>query len=115
MCGICGVFGRRDHDVVTRMLATIRHRGPDDEYIVSGDGLTMAAARLSIIDVPGGRQPLTNEDGTITASQNGEIYNFNLLRSELLARGHRLRTRHDTGVLPQLWEEEGFGLTKRID
>ena len=74
MCGICGVFGRTDRDVVGRMLATIRHRGPDDEFIVSGDGFTMAAARLSIIDVAGGRQPLTNEDGTVTASQNGEIF-----------------------------------------
>jgi len=88
MCGICGVFGRTDRDVVARMLATIRHRGPDDEFIVSGDGFTMAAARLSIIDVVGGRQPLTNETGTVTASQNGEIYNFGPLREQLLRRGH---------------------------
>jgi asparagine synthase (glutamine-hydrolysing) len=97
------------------MLATIRHRGPDDEFIVSGDGFTMAAARLSIIDVHGGRQPLTNEDGSVTASQNGEIYNFGALREELLARGHRLRTRNDTEVLPHVWEDDGCGLPKRID
>ena len=71
MCGICGVLGRADRDVVARMLATIRHRGPDDEFIVSGDGFTMAAARLSIIDAEGGRQPLTNEDQTIWAMFNG--------------------------------------------
>jgi asparagine synthase (glutamine-hydrolysing) len=115
MCGICGVFGRTDRDVVARMLATIRHRGPDDECIVSGDGFTMATARLSIIDVAGGRQPLTNEDGTITASQNGEIYNFGLLREQLLQRGHFLRTRTDTEVLPHLWEDEGCRLPERID
>ena len=115
MCGICGVLGRTDRDVVARMLATIRHRGPDDEFIVSGDGFTMAAARLSIIDVVGGRQPLTNEDGTVTASQNGEIYNFGLLREQLLQRGHVLQTRTDTEVLPHLWEDEGCQLPERID
>ena len=115
MCGICGVLGRTDRDVVARMLATIRHRGPDDEFMVSGDRFTMAAARLSIIDVGGGRQPLSNEDGTITASQNGEIYNFGVLREQLLARGHVLRTRTDTEVLPHLWEDEGCRLPERID
>jgi len=115
MCGICGVLGRTDRDVVARMLATIRHRGPDDAFIVSGEGFTMAAARLSIIDVAGGRQPLHNEDGTVTASQNGEIYNFRVLREELLQRGHRLRTRSDTEVLPHLWEDDGCRLPERID
>jgi len=115
MCGICGVLGRTDRDVVARMLATIRHRGPDDEFLVSGDGFTMAAARLSIIDVAGGRQPLTNEDGSVTASQNGEIYNFGLLREQLLQRGHVLQTRTDTEVLPHLWEDEGCRLPERID
>jgi asparagine synthase (glutamine-hydrolysing) len=115
MCGICGVLGRTDRDVVARMLATIRHRGPDDSFIVSGEGFTMAAARLSIIDVAGGRQPLHNEDGTVTASQNGEIYNFAVLREELLQRGHRLLTRTDTEVLPHLWEDEGCRLPERID
>jgi asparagine synthase (glutamine-hydrolysing) len=115
MCGICGVLGRADRDVVARMLATIRHRGPDDEFIVSGDGFAMAAARLSIIDVVGGRQPLTNEDGTVTASQNGEIYNFGLLREQLLQRGHVLQTRTDTEVLPHIWEDDGCRLPERID
>jgi asparagine synthase (glutamine-hydrolysing) len=115
MCGICGVLGRADRDVVARMLATIRHRGPDDEFILSGDEFTMAAARLSIIDVVGGRQPITNEDGTVTASQNGEIYNFGLLREKLLRSGHHLKTRTDTEVLPHLWEDEGCRLPERID
>src|SRR5438067_2648372 len=115
MCGICGVFGRADREAVERMLATIRHRGPDDEFIVSGDDFAMGAARLSIMDVPGGRQPLTNEDGSVTASQNGEIYNFPALRSALLSRGHRLLTRTDTEVLPHLWEDAGCRLPEEID
>ena len=115
MCGICGVFGRADREVVGRMVAAIRHRGPDDEFIASGDGFTMGAARLSIIDVPGGRQPLTNEDGSVTASQNGEIYNFQTLRTALMARGHRLLSRGDTEVLPHVWEDVGCRLPEQID
>src|SRR5437764_2235681 len=97
------------------MLATIRHRGPDVEFIVSGDDFAMGAARLSIMDVPGGRQPLTNEDGSVTASQNGEIYNFPALRTTLLSRGHRLLTRTDTEVLPHIWEDAGCRLPEEID
>ena len=115
MCGICGVFGRADREVVGAMIATLHHRGPDDQYVVSGEQFSMAAARLSIMDVPGGRQPLTNEDGTVTASQNGEIYNFPRLRSALLERGHQLHTHTDTEVLPHLWEEYQARLSEQID
>src|SRR3954468_2687688 len=105
MCGICGMFGRSDRDVVAAMLDTLRHRGPDDRHIVAGDRFALGTARLSIVDVGGGRQPLTNEDGTVTAAQNGELYNFPELRPVLLERGHRLTTRTDTEVLPHLWED----------
>lgn len=115
MCGIAGVFGKGDREAVARMLATLTHRGPDDELVRAGDRYAMGARRLSIIDVAGGRQPLTNEDGTIVAAQNGELYNFPELRSELLERGHRLETRTDTEVLPHLWEDHGDGLPERID
>jgi asparagine synthase (glutamine-hydrolysing) len=115
MCGIAGVFGRPDEDVVRRMLAAIRHRGPDDEHVVSGERFAIGTRRLSIIDVEGGRQPLTNEDGTITAAQNGEIYNFPKLRPALLEGGHHLRTHTDTEVLPHLWEEYGEALPEHID
>src|SRR6059058_1457812 len=97
------------------MVAAIRHRGPDDEFVVCGDSFAMGAARLSIMDVPGGRQPLANEDGTVTASQNGEIYNFPALRASLLSRGHRLHTRADTEVLPHIWEDAGWRLPEAID
>ena len=115
MCGIAGVFGREDRETVAAMLATLRHRGPDDEAITSGPRFTIGARRLSIIDPSGGRQPLANEDGTIVAAQNGELYNFPELRRALVAAGHRLRTHTDTEVLPHLWEEAGERLPERID
>ena len=114
MCGIAGVFGKSDPATVAQMLETLRLRGPDDGHLLSGDRFTIGARRLSIIDVEGGRQPLTNEDQTITAVQNGEIYNFQELRRSLLSAGHRLQTRTDTEVLPHLWEDEGARLPERI-
>ena len=97
------------------MLDTLRHRGPDDRHIVAGDGFAMGTARLSIVDVAGGRQPLTNEDGTVTAAQNGELYNFPELRPALLERGHRLVSRTDTEVLPHLWEDYQERLPEHVD
>ena len=115
MCGICGVFGRNNRDTVAAMLDTLRHRGPDDQHIVAGDQFAIGAARLSIIDVAGGRQPMANEDGTVVAAQNGELYNFHEVRPALLARGHRFVTHADTELLPHLWEEYGDQLPKHID
>ena len=65
MCGICGIFGRGDRAVAESMLATLRHRGPDDGFVVSRDRFALGARRLSIIDVEGGRQPMSNEDGSV--------------------------------------------------
>jgi asparagine synthase (glutamine-hydrolysing) len=114
MCGIAGVFGRSDEKVVARMLDALHHRGPDDGHVVSGPNFTMGTRRLSIIDVGGGRQPLTNEDGSVFAAQNGEIYNFPALRRSLLEAGHQLRTHTDTEVLPHLWEDVGEALPEHI-
>src|SRR5262244_1445534 len=86
MCGICGVFGRSDMHTVRTMLASLTHRGPADAHAVGGADFSLGACRLSIVDVEGGRQPLANEDGTVWAAQNGELYNFPALRRELLAR-----------------------------
>ena len=97
------------------MLAALHHRGPDDQHIVCGDGCCLGVARLSIVDVGGGRQPLTNEDGSVTAAQNGELYNFPEARAALLEGGHHLRTRTDTEILPHLWEEHGEDLPQHID
>ena len=114
MCGIAGVFGRGDRAVVEAMLDTLKHRGPDDGHIVCGERFAIGARRLSIVDVAGGRQPLANEDGTVVAAQNGEIYNFPELRPALLEAGHHLHTHTDTEVLPHLWEDYGDALPEHI-
>ena len=115
MCGIAGFFGDGDPTAVPAMLAALHHRGPDDQHILCGDRFAIGAARLSIVDVGGGRQPLTNESGSIIAAQNGELYNFPDVRSALVARGHHLRTRTDTEILPHLYEEYGEHLPEHID
>jgi asparagine synthase (glutamine-hydrolysing) len=115
MCGICGVFGRGDVETVRTMLGTLTHRGPDDAHAVGGADFALGACRLSIVDVEGGRQPVSNEDGTVWAAQNGELYNFPALRRDLLARGHRFVSRCDTETLPHLYEEHGADLPTRID
>jgi asparagine synthase (glutamine-hydrolysing) len=115
MCGIAGVFGRSDPGTVAAMSERLRHRGPDDDFLVSGDAFTLAGRRLSIVDVAGGRQPLANEAETVWAVQNGELYNFDRVRRALVADGHKLRTMCDTEVLPHLFEDHGANLPLHID
>jgi asparagine synthase (glutamine-hydrolysing) len=115
MCGIAGVFGAPDLDTVRVMLGALRHRGPDDGHAVAGKDFVLGARRLSIVDLAGGRQPLANEDETVWAAQNGELYNYPEERPRLLARGHRLRTSCDTELLPHLYEEVGTDLPARLD
>ncbi|MFH1873677.1 MAG: asparagine synthase (glutamine-hydrolyzing) [Pseudomonadota bacterium] len=112
MCGICGILHAHSAynvqaSVLEAMNETMRHRGPDDAgvYVKGSTGLAMR--RLSIIDVAGGHQPLANEDGSIQAILNGEIYNYKELREELEAHGHHFKTNSDTEVLPHLYEELG--------
>jgi asparagine synthase (glutamine-hydrolysing) len=112
MCGICGIFETEQGRTVQRatlksMADTLSHRGPDDEgfYICGGTGL--AHRRLSIIDVEGGHQPISNEDETIWLVFNGEIYNFEELNSRYLSTGHTFRTRSDTETIVHLYEELG--------
>ena len=121
MCGIAGAFtvdGRSgpplDRAVLERMTETIRHRGPDDAGIAEGDGMSIGARRLSIVDVAGGHQPLSDESGRVWAAQNGEIFNHAELRNELRADGHAFRSRCDTEVLPHLYETEGAQLCERL-
>jgi asparagine synthase (glutamine-hydrolysing) len=128
MCGIAGLwrFGapadaaRReareaDHAALGRMLAAIRHRGPDDEHAYLGERATAGVRRLSIIDVAGGRQPLANEDGTVWAGNNGELYNFAAVRARLVARGHGFATRTDTEIVPHLYEDHGVDFLRMIE
>jgi asparagine synthase (glutamine-hydrolysing) len=114
MCGIAGVFGKADPATVGAMLARLVHRGPDDEFLVSGTRFTLGARRLAIIDPEAGRQPISNERGTVWAVQNGELYNFPELRPGLEAKGHRFRTHSDTEIIPHLYEDWGPGFVARL-
>lgn len=115
MCGIAGRFGPGRGESIVPMVRTLAHRGPDDEHVVSGRDYAIGARRLSILDLKTGRQPLSNETGMIWAAQNGELYNFPDLRVRLLERGHALRTRCDTELLPHLYEEYQADLVEQID
>ncbi len=89
------------------MNKTLRHRGPDSDGYYLKDNLGLAMTRLAIIDVAGGRQPITNEDGTIVVTFNGEIYNFRGLRSELARFGHQFATDSDTEIIVHAYEQWG--------
>src|ERR1051325_3534173 len=115
MCGIAGVFGRREDETVNRMTAALLHRGPDDGFLVGGEDSSLAARRLSIVGIADGRQPLSNETGTVWAAQNGELYNYPQVREELLASGHHLHTHCDTEILPHLYEDYGTRMVEHID
>ncbi|MBS0394338.1 MAG: asparagine synthase (glutamine-hydrolyzing) [Proteobacteria bacterium] len=99
---------------VVAMRDTLQHRGPDDCGVYVDDAVGLGHRRLSIIDLASGKQPITNEDGSIVIVFNGEIYNFQELRAELIARGHTLRTRSDTEVIVHLYEELGEGCLQRL-
>ena len=113
MCGICGIAIPRGQDRRidrSRLLAMtdfLTHRGPDDSGIFLNPTVGLGHRRLSIVDVGGGHQPMTNEDGTVWIVYNGEIYNHLDLRPGLEARGHRYRTKTDTETIIHLYEEKG--------
>ena len=112
MCGIAGQFNyvrheRVDPDVIRRMAQSIAHRGPDDEgYLISGS-LGLGFRRLSIIDLAGGHQPMSDVEQTVWVIFNGEIYNYKELQAELEQRGHRFQTRSDTEVIIHGYKEWG--------
>jgi asparagine synthase (glutamine-hydrolysing) len=117
MCGICGIAsanGAVDPARLAAMSATLVHRGPDSDGIFLDPPVGLAARRLAIIDLQTGDQPIANEDGTIHVVQNGEIYNYRELRSELARAGHRFTTTGDTEVLVHLYEEHGAGFAERL-
>ncbi|MCC7087347.1 MAG: asparagine synthase (glutamine-hydrolyzing) [Pirellulales bacterium] len=120
MCGICGLIfrdprNRPSRDVLRRMTATLRHRGPDDSGVELLENAALGHTRLSILDLsPAGHQPMSNEDGTVWITFNGEIYNFEELRREL-SHKHQFRSHCDTEVLVHLYEEHGEGMVDRID
>jgi asparagine synthase (glutamine-hydrolysing) len=118
MCGICGIVSlsgaQVDHRRVAAMTEAMKHRGPDGRGELRRDGACLGMRRLAIIDLLGGDQPQSNEDGTVHVVQNGEIYNYRELRKELRRRGHRLRSESDTEVLVHLYEDLGPAFVDRL-
>jgi asparagine synthase (glutamine-hydrolysing) len=117
LCGICGTTRAREGRALLAMNALLEHRGPDDEgiYVDPHCGVGIGARRLAIIDVQGGHQPLSNEDGSIWAVLNGEIYNHPQLQHRLRESGHQLQTRTDTEVLVHLYEDYGDSLVHALE
>jgi asparagine synthase (glutamine-hydrolysing) len=120
MCGICGFVERQpgrppDRELLGRMNDVLSHRGPDGSGTFVDRAAALGHRRLSIVDLSdNGAQPMPNEDGTLHVTFNGEIYNFEELRKELLARGHTFRSRCDTEVLVHGYEQWGLELPKRL-
>ena len=116
MCGIVGFVGARaDMDeILQAMMDRIVHRGPDGEGRFVDGQVALGHRRLSIIDLEGGKQPMFNEDGSLVVVFNGEVYNFQELREQLLAAGHTFATRSDTEVLLHGYEEWGKELLDRL-
>lgn len=119
MCGICGKLmfdpaATVAPTLMKSMADAMVHRGPDDEgYYLSGT-IGLGFRRLAIIDLSTGHQPISNEDGSVWVVFNGEIYNYQALRNELLGKGHVFRTKTDTEVLVHLYEEHGPGMLEKL-
>lgn len=108
MCGIAGVLdfdSPPEIDMVRRMLSRLPHRGPDGSGVYRDESVVLGQTRLAIIDVAGGTQPMSNEDGSVWVTYNGEIFNHVELRRELVALGHRFRSHSDTEVIVHAWEQ----------
>src|SRR6266851_5687782 len=118
MCGIAGYWseaGMPDGSLIQGMCDRLAHRGPDADGYYADAEVALGHRRLSIIDVTGGDQPLSNEDGSVQVVFNGEIYNYRELRQDLARRGHAFKTRSDTEVLVHLYEEVGERLVEHLN
>jgi asparagine synthase (glutamine-hydrolysing) len=119
MCGIAGILNFNgqsvDPSLLDRMITRVRHRGPDDCGTHTDKQVGLAHARLSIIDLASGDQPMHNEDGSVSIVFNGEIFNYVELRADLLQRGHRFRTQCDTEVILRLYEESGEDCVRHLN
>ena len=119
MCGICGIYSFKGEpvysDLLERMTSALKHRGPDGTGRYVSGGVALGHRRLSIIDIEGGAQPITNEDESLHLIFNGEIYNFVELRDELEKKGHIFKTRSDTEVIIHGYEEWGLECVKRFN
>jgi asparagine synthase (glutamine-hydrolysing) len=116
MCGLAGFAGSGGSaEALRKMAKAIERRGPDDDGFFEADGVGFGFRRLSIIDVGGGHQPLSNEDGSVQVMLNGEIYGFQKLRDELLADGYRFKTRSDTEVIVHAYAKWGDACFEKLD
>src|SRR5689334_21657503 len=120
MCGIAGFFGTPDYSLprrvlLERLIGAITHRGPDAGGVFAASNAGLAHARLSIIDLASGQQPMANADSTLHVTFNGEIFNYVELRDELIARGHRFQTSSDTEVILHAYEAYGADCVKRFN
>jgi len=121
MCGIVGIVNGAggepvDRELLERMTKRLAHRGPDDEGIFLDGTMGFGHRRLSIVDLsPSGHQPMTNEDGSVWITFNGEIYNHLALRRELTSRGHRYHSQSDTETILHLYEERGERAVAGLD
>jgi len=114
MCGITGASGPGGSAIVRKMTPALVHRGPDGEGYFDSDAMALGHRRLSIVDLEGGAQPISNEDDTLILVCNGEIYNSPELRQELLEKGHRFKTETDVEVILHLYEEHGLSCVERL-
>jgi asparagine synthase (glutamine-hydrolysing) len=118
MCGICGIACSDDRPVERKLLDQmtdiLQHRGPDSRGVHIAPGIGLGVRRLSIIDIQGGDQPISNEDGSLTLVCNGEIYNYVELRAALETSGHRFRTSTDVETILHLYEDHGIDCVKRL-
>jgi asparagine synthase (glutamine-hydrolysing) len=119
MCGIICVINKNHQPVekgaVERAISALAHRGPDSSGTFFWENCAVGFTRLSIVDISGGDQPLFNEDRTLALVCNGEIYNFQTLRSELTAKGHQFRSHSDSEVILHLYEEDPENFVRRLD
>ena len=119
MCGIAGIFKNntthQDLIIIKNMINLLRHRGPEESGIYIDDHIALAHARLAIIDLPEGAQPIHNEDKTLWIIFNGEIFNYPDLRETLIKSGHKLYTKTDTEVIIHLYEEYGAACLQKLN
>ena len=120
MCGIAGIFDwqkkrKLDEKTIQQMISAQHHRGPDECGFLYDDNFSMGMARLSIIDLQSGTQPIHNEDETVWVVFNGEIYNYIELRPQLEKQGHRFYTSSDTEVIIHLYEEYGLDFVQHLN
>jgi asparagine synthase (glutamine-hydrolysing) len=120
MCGLAGIFNLSDRsppqrDTLRSMIETLHHRGPDGYGFFGDSYCGLAHARLSIIDIAGGNQPIHNEDSNVWVVFNGEIFNFIELRADLERAGHRFTTHSDTEVIVHAYEQYGLGFVDHLN